>query len=157
LHPETPLRPFKKNDRDFYTTLDVTNITELGYEYGPGSVDTWSEPLTANVAPFVALKKVSNINRGNISGSFVIRAYAENSKGQEIEIGREAILSRWQTDGCANCQTHLDAQAIFPIDKVMLEALQGDQKKEVRYSAKVQTHFGYELHAGAPQPTIEDL
>ena len=31
-------------------------------------------------------------------------------------VGREAILSRWSVQGCANCQTHLEARSHFSLE-----------------------------------------
>ncbi|KAF4626583.1 hypothetical protein G7Y89_g11579 [Cudoniella acicularis] len=137
LHEETPLRPFTKSDGNFYTTLDVTNITELGYEYGVGSFDLIAptpdipatEIQTKSLAPFTAYKKVSGIDRGKIRGSFIIYLNARDANGNEVVIGREPILSRWQTAGCLNCQTHLNAEAIFAIDENTLNSLKGTRKK----------------------------
>lgn len=137
LHEETPLRPFTKSDGKFYTTLDVTNITELGYEYGLGSFDLMMpgpdipapEIQTKSLAPFTAYKKVSSIDRGKIRGSFIIYLNARDANGNEVVIGREPILSRWQTAGCMNCQTHLNAEAIFAIDENTLNSLKGTRKK----------------------------
>ncbi|KAI0453085.1 putative tyrosinase [Xylaria acuta] len=59
-------------------------------------------------------KRVKNVNRANYSGSFVIRTFAEDYKGNKIEIGCEAILSRRNVAGCANCQNKLNVESIIP-------------------------------------------
>lgn len=136
LHEETPLRPFTKENGDFFTTLDITNIHELGYEYGPGSFDfnataaVPAEVQPKKVAPFTVYKKVTGIDRGKIRGSFIIYLSAKDANGKEVVIGREPILSRWQTSGCQNCQTHLDAEAIFPIDANTLKSLRTRKLKD---------------------------
>jgi tyrosinase len=58
--------------------------------------------------------RVSGINRAPIRGSFLISAYAQID-GKKQHIGTEAVLSRWNVQYCANCQTHLEAQAFFNI------------------------------------------
>ena len=38
-----------------------------------------------------------------------------NIGGQKIHLGTEAVLSRWNVQYCANCQTHLEVQAYFGV------------------------------------------
>lgn len=117
---ETPLNPFTKPDGSIYTTADVADITQLGYTYGPGSLDGYA---TTQTTAFVAADPrpdatksihVSGLNRSAIRGSFVISAFAEID-GELRAIGHEAVLSRWQLEGCANCQTKLEVTANFPL------------------------------------------
>lgn len=116
---ESPLEPFK---RDFggmhsaYTSLDCINIEkQLGYTYGPGSLE--EHPVVAAAAasfPRSPMIRVSGINRNRIRGSFLISAFV-NIVGERHHLGTEAILSRWHVEGCANCQTHLEAKAFIGI------------------------------------------
>jgi tyrosinase len=149
LTMDTPLEPFMLtqygNDR-LYTGRDAFNIErQLGYTYGSGSLDSLAAVAPAQPAQASASEPkvhVSGINRGNIGGSFLITAYA-NVNGERTAIGTEAILSRWHTDGCANCQTHLLAGATFPLHGLSAERL-GDEGLEV----EVRTHDG--LLGGRP-------
>jgi tyrosinase len=149
LTMDTPLEPFMLtqygNDR-LYTGRDAFNIErQLGYTYGSGSLDSLAAVAPAQPAqasPSEPKVHVSGINRGNIGGSFLITAYA-NVNGERTAIGTEAILSRWHTDGCANCQTHLLAGATFPLHGLSAERL-GDEGLEV----EVRTHDG--LLGGRP-------
>ena len=57
---------------------------------------------------------MSGLDRSKVRGSFVISAFAE-IEGELHAIGHEAILSRWQLDGCENGQTKLEISANFPL------------------------------------------
>jgi tyrosinase len=124
LDLDTPLDPFRKGEDQPYTSRDVVNIeTQLGYTYGPGSLDDVKvarsalgmdpeeEALSATPAPVVHVK---GINRGAIRGSFLVSAFA-TIDGKRQHIGTEAVLSRWNVSGCANCQTHLQTRAAFSL------------------------------------------
>lgn len=112
---DSPLDPFKltKDGKErSYTSQDCINIeTQLGYSYGPGSLE---QPAMAAVAADAAsgAKTVSvrGLNRARIRGSFLISAFA-TVDGVRQHIGTEAVLSRWHVDGCANCQTHIEGRA----------------------------------------------
>jgi tyrosinase len=110
-------------------TKDVINIeTQLGYTYGPGSLDRYAAaqggamlaamtPLAEGAARTV---HVGGLDRGKIRGSFIIAAYAEVN-GQKRLVDLEPVLSRWHVAGCANCQTHLEATADFRLPASMVE------------------------------------
>ncbi|MDI9913692.1 tyrosinase family protein [Rhodococcus sp. IEGM 1379] len=120
LSMTTELKPFKNADgKTYVTTADCINIeSQLGYTYGPGSLETYaqqtSDALTAELAdvPDGHTVRVAGINRADIRGSFLISAYA-TVDGEREYLGTEPILSRWHVEGCMNCQTHLEAQASF--------------------------------------------
>jgi len=117
LGVESPLDPFKKADGTPYATVDVVNIErQLGYTYGPGSFDgaAHTSAVLAMAAAPVRRIHVSGINRGAIRGSFVISAFGAID-GEVRNLGSEGVLSRWHVEGCANCQTHLQARAAIPI------------------------------------------
>ena len=115
---ESPLDPFRIT-RDgverSYTSMDCINIEkQLGYNYGPGSLRETSL-LEAAVAPERdQTVHVRGISRAQIRGSFLISAYA-HVDGEPLHLGTEAVLSRWHVEGCANCQTHLEARAFIPL------------------------------------------
>jgi tyrosinase len=120
LTRESPLDPFDRPDGSGrFTTSDCVNIeTQMGYAYGPGSLDgfatTAAEMLMASrnaIEPGLTLC-VSRINRGRIRSSFLITAFANVANKREY-IGTEAILSHWHVEGCMNCQSHLEATAQF--------------------------------------------
>jgi len=165
LDMDTPLYPFKKPDGNLYTSFDVTDIAnQLGYIYGPGSLDPLVEqPLlgSPHTAPIVGMKRVYNINRAQYAGSFVIRTYAEGPSGKKVEIGRDAILSRWNIQGCANCQDKLNVESLVPLDETMLSVLRGaGTNADIKYSAVIQTHYNTQLRApadGGEGPIVGDL
>jgi tyrosinase len=149
LSMDTPLEPFTQDSGENsrpYTGRDGFNIErQLGYTYGSGSLDSLAgvaaaQPASASVnEPKV---HVSGINRGSISGSFLITAFAEVD-GERKPIGSEAVLSRWHVDGCANCQTHLLAGATFSLHGLNTAQLGGDA-----IQVEVRTHAG--LLGGQP-------
>ena len=57
---------------------------------------------------------MSRINRAPIRGSFLVEIFAIID-GQRHRIETEAVLSRWNVSGCANCQTHLEVKAHAPL------------------------------------------
>ncbi len=57
---------------------------------------------------------ISGINRAPIKGSFVV-ALVANVDGEKTLVGTHSVLSRWSVMGCANCQTHLEVKASFPL------------------------------------------
>lgn len=74
-----------------------------------------SEPLLGSPpASSPPTLRVSGVNRGAISGSFVLSVYA-TLEGQTRLVGVESVLSRWHTSGCANCQTHLNVRTFVPL------------------------------------------
>jgi tyrosinase len=113
---DSPLDPFKLTDRGKkrpYTSQDCINIeTQLGYTYGPGSLEPPHIPAAAPAAVATSGSRtisVRGLNRARIRGSFLISAFA-NVNGERQHIGTEAVLSRWHVDGCANCQTHIEGR-----------------------------------------------
>lgn len=139
LSMETPLMPFAKGDGTPFTSADCVDIEgQLGYTYGPGSLDSYAEAAPAEAlrsfaeAP-VRQIHVAGIDRSKIGGSFVVAAYQEVD-GVHRLVDAEAILSRWNVTGCANCQTRLRATSNFAISadkaqaggiKVVLHTRQG--------------------------------
>src|SRR5581483_5762663 len=110
---ESPLDPFKKKvgrkERP-YTSLDCINIEkQLGYTYGPGSLQSTEPAAKAGATRTVTVR---GINRARIRGSFLIQVFAHIG-GKKRHVGSEGVLSRWHVEGCANCQTHLEARASF--------------------------------------------
>lgn len=117
---ESPLAPFKKvehgKERD-YTSLDCINIEkQLGYTYSRGSLEEPHEVERAALqqGESARLVRISRINRATIRGSFLVTVTAIID-GKRYFLGTEAVLSRWSVQGCANCQTHLEVKAVFPL------------------------------------------
>ncbi|WAC02253.1 tyrosinase family protein [Lacinutrix neustonica] len=112
---ETPLAPFKKKDGQDYTSLDCINIeTQLGLTYSRGSLDNNGLLLKEEALRPSKMLRVSGVNKAPIRGSFLISAFA-TINGEKHHIGTEAVLSRWNSTSCANCQTHLEVKAHFPL------------------------------------------
>ena len=162
LDLNTPLYPFQKPDGNWYTGADVTDIdNQLDYQYGPGSLDPFVQdrPVLGqdNQAPIVNYVKSDNIDRAQYAGSFVVRTYARGpGHPEEVEIGRDPILSRWNVQGCANCQSHLGVQTYVPLDTFLLSVLKGDgEEGEIQYRTAIHTHDNI-LHEG-PGAGVEGL
>ena len=121
LSMATPLIPFVRDDGTPFTSADCVDVeTQLGYTYGPGSLDSFAEAAMAETSLAAAADSplsqihVAGIDRSKIAGSFVVAAYEEVG-GEHRLVGAEAILSRWTVAGCANCQGRLRATSNFPI------------------------------------------
>lgn len=130
---ETPLTPFMKGPEQPYISNDVINIeTQLGITYSPGSL---SEVAVVKSAKMAITKKlqVSGINREQIRGSFIIHAYADVN-GQEIYLGRQSVLSRWNVANCENCQKNLDVLTFFDLSDKLTE----EEIKHAVFHIKIQ-------------------
>jgi tyrosinase len=120
LDANSALHPFTAPDGTPMTSAVVADITRLGYTYGPGSLDPYATvqqtAFAADDATADATRSVhvAGLDRGRLRGSFVISAFAEIG-GRMQPIGHEAVLSRWQLEGCANCMSRLEAGADFPL------------------------------------------
>lgn len=119
LDLNTPLYPFKKENGAYYVSNECINIeTQMGFTYSQGSLEEYQTAspkmlATSEETPIRTIK-VFGINRAPIRGSFTISAFA-TIDGKKQLIGTEAILSRWDVQFCANCQTHLEAGAFFAL------------------------------------------
>lgn len=141
---ESPLEPFKIKERSTertYTSLDCINIEkQLGYTYGAGSLDEKSEKklkLAKKDYPTRVIK-VSGINKAPIRGSFMVSAYITVG-GKKLHLGTEAVLSRWNSKYCANCQTHLEVKAFFELPLLegkLLQSLQDSAYNNVEVEIK---------------------
>jgi len=109
------------------TVQDVVDIEgQLGYTYidEPATVFPLPQPgLPAqDIATVSGINRpqhhaiISGINRAQLSGSFVIAMHKVNTATKErTVVGYQAVLNRWKTAGCANCQTHLNVRAHIPL------------------------------------------
>ncbi|KAF9872980.1 hypothetical protein CkaCkLH20_09490 [Colletotrichum karsti] len=146
LDVDSPLAPFMKPNGDFFTSRDVTNIEDLGYTYGEGSFDELSSTIPAAPSSRViaAVARVTGVSRSDYNGSFVIHTSAIMPDGNEVRVGRDAVLSRWDVARCGNCQVHLREQAFIPITGSLMRLLgvhDVEQLKE-RLIVRLQTRNG---------------
>ena len=131
LTMKTPLAPFLRDDGTPYLSIDCVDIVgQLGYDYGPGSLDEYAAPTPTAEASLLDDEPsrqihITGIDRSKIAGSFVVAAYAEIDGARRL-VGAEAILSRWTVSGCANCQTKLRASSNFRVAADLLSS--GDVK-----------------------------
>ncbi|KAE8220115.1 hypothetical protein CF319_g6313 [Tilletia indica] len=127
---DSPLDPFKNphDSSKAMTSRDVVDITKLGYAY------EYKESLQAGKphGPSPVLS-VGGINRAAIGGSFLISAWATLESGEKVLVGTEAVLSRWHTAECKNCQNHLEVRTHILLD--------GWTKKEAEKADKL----GFEI------------
>ncbi|AOJ05180.1 tyrosinase [Burkholderia mayonis] len=125
---KTPLNPFRKSNGDAYMSEDCINIErQLGFTYGRGSLDDVASELKASLLAVPSgnsTKKltVTGVDRAQFQGSFIMKAYAavtdSNGKTREYYLGHKSVLSRWNVVHCANCLTHLDVVAHFPLSAI---------------------------------------
>ncbi|MBV9720542.1 MAG: tyrosinase family protein, partial [Mycobacterium sp.] len=144
LDLNTPLYPFRKQDGKPYTSTDCINIEKLGYTYGPGSLQDLPAPADKPASPATVISAFG-INRANINGSFLISAFA-NTNGRPVHLGTQAVFNRWDVSTCANCQTHLEAQAFLTVPpaapQLMALATQDMPADKSSYTVLVRTHTG---------------
>lgn len=138
---ESPLNPFKRQLPDGpevpYTAHDCINIEQqLGYTYSTGSLAGPAQPRALQEGESAKMVRISKINRAPIRGSFIISAYV-NLEGKRHCVGREAILSRWSVQYCANCQTHLEVKAFFG-----LQGFDENLLKNATYDVEIQGRDG---------------
>jgi tyrosinase len=128
---DSPLEPFRKSGGRAYTSRDCIDIeSQLGYTYGPGSLDDLSAADASQLAATQLaavpagnsnkVVKVSGLNRAAIRGSFVIAVFAVVD-GQRYRVAIDGVLSRWNVTGCANCQTHLQTKAFASLREFKAE------------------------------------
>lgn len=133
---KSPLYPFAKNGEllypyaphkpsDVYTSEGCINIeTQLNFTYSLGSLEIpvtplakqlMTTPIHINDGNSRKQLFVTDINRGDINGSFVIAAYIIID-GKKDLLGYHSVLSRKNVRGCPNCLTHLDVVASFKLN-----------------------------------------
>ncbi|WP_316839801.1 tyrosinase family protein [Pedobacter gandavensis] len=136
LNLSSPLYPFAKNGEllypynendpsDVYTSMDCINIEkQLNLTYSLGSLEKpvstltkekMTEPIHINANNSRKQLFVTDISKGDISGSFIIAAYITLDGTREL-LGYHSVLSRKNVRGCANCLTHLDVAASFKLN-----------------------------------------
>jgi Zn-finger protein len=80
---------------------------------------------------------------------------------QKVEVGREAVLSRWNVAGCRNCQDHLDENSFLVIHDKTLEVLKGnaDDKEKIKFRVQIQSREfgGDKLQEPVKEPVVEFL
>jgi len=142
---ESPLDPFRKVEHGRarpYTSLDCINIEkQLGFTYGPGSLeDVLGAPAPSAVAR-ARVVAVTGINRAPIRGSFLVSVFG-NFGGERVHLGTEAILSRWNVQYCANCQTHLEVKSFVTVQPSGHAALAAASDNALRNTAA----YDVEIH-----------
>lgn len=162
LSMDSPLQPFMLDDGSrYFTSADCVEIlNQLGYSYGPGSLDKYMTrdaptELAAIAGAPGRTVRVDGIDRSKIRGSFIIEAYAEVD-GELKSLGHEPVLSRWQVGGCANCQTHLKVRADFnlpPASAAQLDALASTAPDSPPVYVSVRTREG-SLHHNIGGPAL---
>jgi tyrosinase len=108
---------FNQANNRYCSPQDVTNINKMGYDYA------YHAPNLPQATEPEPILRVWGANRSAIRGSFVISTWAKLKDGTEVFLDADAVLSRWNVGGCANCQTHLDAGTHVSLPR--LEELNG--------------------------------
>ena len=154
LTMDSPLLPFMINqltDPRIYTSRDVINIeTQLGYTYSTGSLEDYELP-----GELEEVRKliVTGLDRTMFTGSFVVVAFAKVDK-DEIFLGHNSVLSRFNVKGCANCLTHLKHTAVFSLKPLTVTQIQNAHFiLEVRDRSST---TNYEVHTKKKIDTTEE-
>ncbi|KAK0642875.1 hypothetical protein B0T16DRAFT_414886 [Cercophora newfieldiana] len=162
LDMQSSLEPFANPaTKTWFTSEEITDIEaldgELAYTYGPGSFDFLVDAVSGHgdgleeaAPPLVTVAHVSDISRADYRGSFVIRTSVDIGGGKEVEIGREAVLSRWHVGGCANCQNHLQEHSFIAVDEALLKALGFEKKEDLQGKLNVTVDSRPRAQAGHP-------
>jgi tyrosinase len=125
----TSLRPFTSPKTNApFTSEEVVNIEKLGYKYGPGSLEepTKCVPAAVKAGGSKKILTVSGIDRARFQGA--------NGKTTTRSLGHHSVLSRWSLINCANCRTHLNVIAPFP-----LSTLTDKEVENATFSVKIVT------------------
>lgn len=131
---QTSLTPFERADGSAYISDDCVDIeNQLGFTYSQGSLDEAHAGMQLLTSSGRSGKKldVSNIDRAMFQGSFVVKAYAnvkqpDGSMARHY-LGHQSVLSRYNVVACANCLTHMEVVAHFPLSSQVLEAAEPAQ------------------------------
>jgi tyrosinase len=119
LDLDSPLNPFRLDDTlgkdsPLFTSRDCLHTErQLGYTYSRGSLSAKGAIAASATGPGRVVT-VSGINRAPVRGSFLVSVFG-TVNGQRVHLGTEAVLSRWNVQYCANCQTHLEAKAYVKV------------------------------------------
>ncbi|MEM7188953.1 MAG: tyrosinase family protein [Pseudomonadota bacterium] len=155
LTMDSPLDPFVTDERPTISRDCINIETQMGYTYGPGSLEDAAPMAEAVDTRPAKIVEVGGINRAATAGSFLITAYG-NVDGKRVPLGHEAILSRWHVQGCVNCQTHLEARAHIGVDAATFERV-GEAGIDVQVHTRAPDLKSVGLMAeaaGEPAPTF---
>lgn len=173
---QTPLLPFKKADGAWYTSEDLVDIEQLGYTYGPGSLQGSSPSPSASSSsgaepansgsekrPRDRKLQISGIDRSLFEGSFVIHAYAElrpvehvahphrgkhNHRREKDDEVEEIYLGRYPVLSRFNIKTCGNCLATVKVGaSFCLRALSDEQFERARFRVVFQ-HRGYRMPKG---------
>jgi tyrosinase len=138
LDLHTELTPFQKADGSFYRSVDCVDIEkQLGFTYGPGSFDSGLQAPEVRSGYSGKKLHVSGIDRARFQGSFVVRAFATvvaaDGSSTSHYLGHHSVLSRFNVVNCANCLTHMEVVAHFP-----LHSLRSDDVDGARFHVEIQ-------------------
>ena len=149
LSMTTPLSPFiNPTTNQPYTSQECIRTQDLGYTYGPGSLEGELPPLPADGSTRFLV--ISGVDRALFQGYFVIQAWVqladEDGTPTERYLGHHAVLSRWSVIGCANCRTHLEVIARLPLSSLSeAEVDRATFRVEVRHRGKA-LHKNFQMH-----------
>jgi tyrosinase len=164
LDLESPLEPFfHEDDGRPYTSSDCLDTeTQLGYTYAAGSLSTTTAGAAALAEPGPPgpVVKVSGVNRAPVRGSFLVSVFS-NVGGRRVHLGTEAVLSRWNVQSCANCQTHLDVTTYVEVPAPGTAAMAAMTDEHLAdpasYDLTITTHDGEFTLPGRPPEAVAAL
>ena len=154
----TPLRPFKKEDGTYYTSVDSPNISNLGYSYPPfqtTSANAQQRKAVRSAGPgkewfSKKILCVSGIDRSRIRGSFTVEAVARAKISKtKYYLGKHAVFSRVDLENCENCMETLDITIYFPMKNVMIT-----DESDLNFDVKLRYKKGVTFESLGVQPTL---
>ncbi|MDV3352018.1 tyrosinase family protein [Leptothoe sp. LEGE 181152] len=155
LDLNSPLHPFTKTIDGMevpYTSEDCIDIeNQLNFTYSIGSLDPDGEEMfqaeKASYDDRFSSKTlvVTKIDRALFQGSFVLRAYAEVGD-ETYYLGHHSVLSRRNVVKCANCLTHLEVNAFFPLSNVPAEIVDSGPMNSAEATDSDPIHYKVQIH-----------
>jgi tyrosinase len=105
LSLQTPLRPFKKEDGEYYVSDDVADLRNLHYTYPIPTLEKREEEEKLHEwENFVA--RATNLrvklNKLSFSGPFSLALYATSNEKEHL-VDYETVFNRRQPSACPNC------------------------------------------------------
>jgi tyrosinase len=158
----SPLTPFRYDTDRYFTSRDCLDTeTQLGYTYSRGSLaDAGAAAALAPPAAPARVVTVSGINRAPVPGSFLVSVFA-NVGDRRVHLGTEAVLSRWDVQYCANCQTHLDVTTSAEVPAAgtaaMATVAEDTLAEPASYDVTVTTHHSEFTRPGSQPQTAAAL
>jgi tyrosinase len=157
LKVSSPLYPYIKKNGGDWLAGEMANVRSLGFNYEPRQKTLLKrEARNLKVASFdhspfkQDLVMIQSWNRTVVKGSAVLMAWAKSKVDPEKKyfLGYHTVFQRWNTERCANCQTHLELTTVF-----QPRCIPATDTEEFEYYVEVLTHKGV-IREHDPEVTV---